>query len=198
MPEYRSASMLVLIDRTRSTAIRWRAANRNWIVGVMAERDPMDDNPTGPAVIGGRPDPARVIWIAAAWGACFMILSPHHGELDHLSFDRLGQRCDLALGGFQFEVAFPLRHRAMLEARSSNNHLNRALSSRIVIEQANGIVAEREHLDMRACEATPGTTTFASVTSRSTSSRVGSGLTSDALSAAVAAIGTGWFARSGG
>lgn len=42
-----------------------------------------------------------------------------------------------------------LQHRAMLEARSINEHLNRALSSRIVIEQAKGIIAEREHLDMR-------------------------------------------------
>ena len=41
-----------------------------------------------------------------------------------------------------------LQHRAALEAQVLNDQLNHALNSRIVIEQAKGIVAEREHLDM--------------------------------------------------
>lgn len=41
-----------------------------------------------------------------------------------------------------------LQHRAMHEANSVNEHLNHALASRIVIEQAKGIVAERKNLDM--------------------------------------------------
>lgn len=43
-----------------------------------------------------------------------------------------------------------LQHRAMHEARSINDQLHHALKSRIVIEQAKGIVAERQHLDMSA------------------------------------------------
>ena len=41
-----------------------------------------------------------------------------------------------------------LQHRAALEAQVVNNQLNHALNSRIVIEQAKGMVAEREGLDM--------------------------------------------------
>jgi GAF domain-containing protein len=41
-----------------------------------------------------------------------------------------------------------LQHRAVLEARTLNDQLNQALNSRIVIEQAKGVVAEREGLDM--------------------------------------------------
>jgi DNA-binding phage protein len=36
-----------------------------------------------------------------------------------------------------------LQHRAALEAQDLNEHLNHALNSRIVIEQAKGMVAER-------------------------------------------------------
>jgi GAF domain-containing protein len=41
-----------------------------------------------------------------------------------------------------------LQHRAALEAQVLNQQLNHALNSRIVIEQAKGIVAERESLNM--------------------------------------------------
>jgi len=41
-----------------------------------------------------------------------------------------------------------LQHRAALEAQIINDQLNHALNSRIVIEQAKGMVAEREGLDM--------------------------------------------------
>ncbi len=41
-----------------------------------------------------------------------------------------------------------LQHRAALEAQKLNEQLNHALNSRIVIEQAKGMVAERRGLDM--------------------------------------------------
>ncbi|MGC9960568.1 MAG: GAF and ANTAR domain-containing protein [Acidimicrobiales bacterium] len=41
-----------------------------------------------------------------------------------------------------------LQHRATLEAQVLNEQLHHALNSRIVIEQAKGMVAERENLDM--------------------------------------------------
>jgi GAF domain-containing protein len=41
-----------------------------------------------------------------------------------------------------------LQHRAALEAQVLNEQLNQALNSRIVIEQAKGIIAEREGLNM--------------------------------------------------
>ena len=41
-----------------------------------------------------------------------------------------------------------LQHRATLEAQVLNQQLQHALNSRIVIEQAKGMVAEREHLNM--------------------------------------------------
>jgi GAF domain-containing protein len=41
-----------------------------------------------------------------------------------------------------------LQHRAALEAQVLNEQLNHALNSRVVIEQAKGIIAEREGLDM--------------------------------------------------
>jgi GAF domain-containing protein len=43
-----------------------------------------------------------------------------------------------------------LQNRATLEAQLVNDQLNRALNSRIVIEQAKGMVAERNNLDMAA------------------------------------------------
>jgi GAF domain-containing protein len=42
-----------------------------------------------------------------------------------------------------------LQHRAALEAQVLNEQLNHALNTRIVIEQAKGMVAEREGLDMQ-------------------------------------------------
>ena len=41
-----------------------------------------------------------------------------------------------------------LQHRAVLEAQVLNEQLNHALNTRIVIEQAKGMVAERDGLDM--------------------------------------------------
>jgi GAF domain-containing protein len=41
-----------------------------------------------------------------------------------------------------------LQHRALSEAQVLNAHLQNALNTRVVIEQAKGMVAEREHLDM--------------------------------------------------
>ncbi len=41
-----------------------------------------------------------------------------------------------------------LQHRAALEARVLNDQLNEALNTRIIIEQAKGIIAERDGLDM--------------------------------------------------
>ena len=46
-----------------------------------------------------------------------------------------------------------LQYRAALEAQTLNEQLNIALNSRIVIEQAKGMVAERESLDMEAAFA---------------------------------------------
>lgn len=43
-----------------------------------------------------------------------------------------------------------LQHRAALEAQILNEQLHHALNSRIVIEQAKGIIAERQHLNMEA------------------------------------------------
>ncbi|HUR49439.1 MAG TPA: GAF and ANTAR domain-containing protein [Acidimicrobiales bacterium] len=41
-----------------------------------------------------------------------------------------------------------LQHRASLEARALNEQLNHALNSRVIIEQAKGVLAERLDLDM--------------------------------------------------
>ena len=47
-----------------------------------------------------------------------------------------------------------LQHRAALEAQVLNEQLNHALNSRIVIEQAKGIIAEREDLNMEQAFST--------------------------------------------
>ena len=41
-----------------------------------------------------------------------------------------------------------LQHRASLDANSLNEQLDNALNSRIIIEQAKGIIAEATHYDM--------------------------------------------------
>jgi AmiR/NasT family two-component response regulator len=41
-----------------------------------------------------------------------------------------------------------LQHRAALQARELNDQLSEALNTRIVIEQAKGVLAERANLDM--------------------------------------------------
>ena len=48
-----------------------------------------------------------------------------------------------------------LQHRAAREAQVLNEQLNQALNTRIVIEQAKGMVAERDGLDMEEAFATP-------------------------------------------
>ena len=68
-----------------------------------------------------------------------------------------------------------LQHRATLEAQVLNEQLNQALNSRIVIEQAKGIIAQREGLDMEqafaeVAQPCRATTTFCSRTSPATSS----------------------------
>ena len=47
-----------------------------------------------------------------------------------------------------------LQHRAAMEAQAINDQLNFALTSRIVIEQAKGIIGERLGLDMEQAFAT--------------------------------------------
>ena len=47
-----------------------------------------------------------------------------------------------------------LQHRAATEAYELNDQLNRALNTRIVIEQAKGMIAERQGLDMEQAFAT--------------------------------------------
>jgi AmiR/NasT family two-component response regulator len=47
-----------------------------------------------------------------------------------------------------------LQHRAALQAQVVNEQLNHALNSRIVIEQAKGMIAERQGLNMEQAFAT--------------------------------------------
>jgi GAF domain-containing protein len=47
-----------------------------------------------------------------------------------------------------------LQHRAVLEAQVINEQLNSALNTRIVIEQAKGMIAERRNLDLETAFAT--------------------------------------------
>ena len=59
-------------------------------------------------------------------------------ELDHAAAQALADVATIAI----------LQHRAALEAQMLNEQLNHALNSRIVVEQAKGVVAERAGLDM--------------------------------------------------
>jgi GAF domain-containing protein len=63
------------------------------------------------------------------------------GEMERVDVDAAQALADVAT------IAI-LQHRASVEAQVINEQLGGALNSRIVIEQAKGMVAEREHLDM--------------------------------------------------
>jgi GAF domain-containing protein len=63
------------------------------------------------------------------------------GEMRHADVDAAQAFADVAT------IAI-LQHRATVEAQVLNEQLNHALNSRVVIEQAKGIVAERQGLDM--------------------------------------------------
>ncbi len=63
------------------------------------------------------------------------------GEMGQVDVDAAQALADVATIGI-------LQHRASLEAQIINEQLSGALTSRIVIEQAKGMVAEREHLNM--------------------------------------------------
>lgn len=64
------------------------------------------------------------------------------GEMDQTNVDVAQALADVAT------IAI-LQHRAALEAQVLNDQLNHALNTRIVIEQAKGMVAERAGLDMQ-------------------------------------------------
>lgn len=65
----------------------------------------------------------------------------HPGEMPQADVDAAQALADIATIGI-------LQHRASLEAQVVNEQLNHALVSRIVIEQAKGMVAERAEVEM--------------------------------------------------
>jgi GAF domain-containing protein len=69
------------------------------------------------------------------------------GQMPHADIDAAQALADVAT------IAI-LSHRASLEAQVINEQLNTALNSRIVIEQAKGMIAERAGLDMEQSFAT--------------------------------------------
>jgi transcriptional regulator with GAF, ATPase, and Fis domain len=77
-------------------------------------------------------------------GAVIGALNLFHGEPGEM------RRADVAAAQAMADVATIaiLQHRAMLEARVVDEQLDHALDSRIVIEQAKGMVAEREGVNM--------------------------------------------------
>ena len=85
-------------------------------------------------------------------------------NLFHLEAGRMRQAdVDAAQALADVATIAILQHRAALWAQVVNEQLNHALNSRIVIEQAKGIVGQREGLNMeqasRHCATTPGTAT---------------------------------------
>jgi GAF domain-containing protein len=75
------------------------------------------------------------------------LLHIHPGEMRHADIAAAQAMADVAT------IAI-LQHRATLEAQVINEQLNHALTSRIVIEQAKGIIAEREGLTMEQAFST--------------------------------------------
>ena len=69
------------------------------------------------------------------------------GDMQQVDIDAAQAMADVAT------IAI-LQHRAALEAQILNEQLNYALNSRIVIEQAKGMVAERENLNMEQAFST--------------------------------------------
>ncbi len=76
-------------------------------------------------------------------------------NLFHLEAGRMPQAAvDAAQALADVATIAILQHRAALEAQFVNEQLNHALNSRIVIEQAKGIVAQREGLNMEQAFST--------------------------------------------
>ena len=69
------------------------------------------------------------------------------GEMRQVDVDAAQALADVGTIGI-------LQHRAALEAQVLNEELSHALNSRIVIEQAKGMIAEREGLDMEQAFST--------------------------------------------
>jgi len=69
------------------------------------------------------------------------LFNAHTGALDE---------ADVEIAQALADVATILQHRAAIESQVVNDQLNNALNTRVVIEQAKGMVAERESLDMEA------------------------------------------------
>ncbi len=71
------------------------------------------------------------------------LFNAHTGALDEADVEIAQALADVAT------IAI-LQHRAAIESQVVNDQLNNALNTRVVIEQAKGMVAERESLDMEA------------------------------------------------
>jgi GAF domain-containing protein len=69
------------------------------------------------------------------------------GEMQQADIDSAQALADVAT------IAI-LQHRAALEAQVLNEQLHHALNSRVVIEQAKGIIADRQHLNMEQAFST--------------------------------------------